>query len=125
MNADELPAKKWSTHEWLHFLRALPEKLPSEQLASLDAAFHLTNSGNAEIAQQWFVVAIRSSYAPADKAIEQFLMTVGRRKFLIPLYTELAKTPEGKARARAIYARARPHYHPIAQESVDKLLTDQ
>ena len=38
----------------------------------------------------------------------------------MPLYKELLKTPEGTARAKAIYAKARPFYHPIAAESVDK-----
>ena len=40
----------------------------------------------------------------------------------MPLYRELIKTPEGKARALAIYRKARPSYHPIAVDSVDKLL---
>ena len=39
----------------------------------------------------------------------------------MPLYAELMKTPEGAARAKDIYARARPFYHPITVESVDKL----
>jgi hypothetical protein len=32
------------------------------------------------------------------------------------------KTPEGQKRARAIYAKARPRYHPIAQNAVDKIV---
>ena len=49
-------------------------------------------------------------------------MTIGRRKFIKPLYEELAKTPEGKARAMDIYGRARPSYHPIAVTSIDEVL---
>ena len=40
----------------------------------------------------------------------------------MPLYEELIRTPEGRERALAIYAKARPCYHPIAVDSVDKLL---
>jgi leukotriene-A4 hydrolase len=47
---------------------------------------------------------------------------VGRRKFLKPLYTELAKTPEGMARARAIYREARPRYHSVSKGTIDKIL---
>ena len=54
--------------------------------------------------------------------MHEFLTSIGRRKFLMPLYTELMKTPAGRSRAKAIYAKARPFYHPIAVESVDKLL---
>ena len=46
--------------------------------------------------------------------LESFLTSVGRRKFLMPLYSELIKTPGGVAKARVIYAKARPFYHPIA-----------
>jgi hypothetical protein len=49
-------------------------------------------------------------------------LTVGRRKFLKPLYTELAKTTEGTARARAIYAKARPRYHAVSTGTIDKIL---
>ena len=112
----------WSTQEWLRFLRALPATIPPDRMAELDAAFGLTGRGNAEIAAQWLLIAIRNGYRPADARLEAFLTSIGRRKFLMPLYRELIKTPEGKARALAIYARARPFYHPIAVESVDKLL---
>ena len=118
----DLPTKDWSTQEWLHFLRALPEAIPPDRMANLDAAFGLTGRGNAEVAALWLQIAVRNQYHPADARLEAFLTTIGRRKFLIPLYRELIRSPEGKARALAIYQKARPFYHPIAAESVDKLL---
>ncbi len=120
--AKDLDTKGWSTLEWLHFLRSLPADLKADRLAQLDAAFRLTDTGNAEVATQWLGMAVRAGYAPADARLEAFLTSVGRRKFLMPLYEELVKTPEGKARARAIFEKARPGYHPIAVESVEKLL---
>ena len=54
--------------------------------------------------------------------VEEFLMSIGRRKFIKPIYEELAKTPEGKERALQIYRRARPAYHPIAVASIDEVL---
>jgi leukotriene A-4 hydrolase/aminopeptidase len=100
--ASSLPASGWSTQEWLHFLRALPATLPREKVAELDQAFHLTDSGNAEITNQWLLMAIARGYEPAYPRLEQFLVSMGRRKFLKPLYEALVKTPEGKARALAI-----------------------
>lgn len=120
--ADRLPTKDWSTQEWLRFLRALPEKIATDRMEELDSAFGLTKRENAEIAALWLLIAVRNGYRPADSRLESFLTTIGRRKFLMPIYRELIKTPDGLARARAIYAKARPFYHPIAVESVDKLL---
>lgn len=117
-----LGASEWSTFEWVQFLQSLPARVPAGRLAALDRAFGLTDRGNAEVAQRWLVVAVRNRYRPADARLDSFLTTIGRRKFLMPLYAELVKTPEGAARARSLYARARPFYHPIARESVDRLL---
>jgi aminopeptidase N len=118
----QLPTTGWTTHHWLRFLRTLPTPLGQEKMAELDAAFHLTNTGNDEILQAWLLLAIRNGYAPADAALERFLLAVGRRKYVQPLYTELAKTPAGAETALSIYARARPGYHPVTQAAVDKIL---
>jgi leukotriene A-4 hydrolase/aminopeptidase len=122
--AAALGAKTWSTAEWLQFLELLPATTSREQLAALDAAYGLTARTNAEIAAKWLEIAVRADYAPAYPRLEEFLVSIGRRKFLKPLYTALSKTPAGLARAQAIYAKARPGYHPIAQGTIDKLLAD-
>jgi len=120
--AADLPTAAWTTQEWLHFLNTLPPDLASARLAQLDQAWHLTRSGNSEIAFRWFMAGIRAGYEPARQALEAFLLQVGRRKFIVPLYQELAKRPADKAWAQAIYVRARPGYHPVSQHSVDAVL---
>ena len=134
ITASQIPTAKWTTQEWLHFLKFVQDRYagpvppggvgssPALSMADLDAAFHLTRSGNSEIAFQWLLMSIRNHYEAANARLEEFLMTIGRRMFIKPLYEELAKTPEGKARAIAIYRRARPTYHPIAVTSIDDVL---
>ena len=118
----QIPTAKWSTQEWLHFLQSLPEKLGAERMTELDKAFHLTQSGNSEIVFEWLLMTIRNRYDIAYPRLEDFLTSIGRRKFLKPLYEELVKTSEGRARARAIYKRARPTYHPIAVTTIDEIV---
>jgi len=120
--AANLPIRGWSFHETLHFLRSLPADISADRLAELDGAFGLTASGNSEIVSQWLLVAIRSGYHAADEKLRSFLVGMGRRKFLKPLYIELMKTDSGKAAARSIYAEARPRYHPIAQGTIDGIV---
>jgi len=120
--AAKLQTRQWSTHEWLHFLRFLPQELNANQLKELDQAFGLTRIGNAEIAHQWLLISIRNKYKPAYPRLEEYLTSIGRQKLIKPLYEELVKTPEGRERALKIYAKARPGYHPIAQTSVDKVV---
>ena len=52
-------------------------------------------------------------------------MSVGRQKFVVPLYGALMKTPQGQQWAKDVYAKARERYHPVTQESVDKLMAAQ
>jgi leukotriene-A4 hydrolase len=114
--------KSWSTHEWLHFIKNLPDTLSQKQIAALDNFGNFTRSGNAEIIAAWSVVAIRNKYEKMYPVIESFLINTGRRKFLSPIYTEMIKTPEGRVRAKAIYQKARPNYHFVATNTFDKLL---
>ena len=115
---EKINTRGWNTQLWLHFLRTLKQP----DMARLDREFHLTDSGNSEILHQWLLMGVRGGYEPVYPRVDQFLNSVGRRKYLKPIYTELMKTPEGQARARRIYATARPSYHPIAQNTVDILV---
>ena len=115
----------WSSHEWVHFLNGLPPTLSAAELTDLDTAFHFTASGNAEILAAWFPHTVRAGYTAAEPALENFLMHVGRRKFLVPLYRALLATPDGRNRARAIYNKARPNYHSVATGTIDALLAER
>lgn len=121
--AKELVTTEWSTHEWLHFLKNLSPIMKSNQMKDLDDAFGFTNSGNAEILCLWFQLTIKNNYTVADKKIEEFLIKIGRRKFLTPLYTALIEKGEnGKKMAIKIYEKARPNYHFVSTNTMDQLL---
>jgi leukotriene-A4 hydrolase len=117
-----LETAAWTTQEWQHFLASVPDRLTADQMAELDAAFGLTDVGNSEVAHLWLLTAIRNQYAPAYPRLESYLVEIGRRKLIKPLYDELVLTEDGRARADAIYTRARPGYHPIAVSSIDAVL---
>lgn len=120
--AAQLKTQDWTSHEWLHFIRLLPEQMSQQQMAGLDKAFSFTESGNSEVLAAWLIHAIRNNYTTADKALEIFLTNVGRRKFLVPIYKELIAAPGGKEKALAIYAKARPNYHAVSTVTLDELL---
>jgi leukotriene-A4 hydrolase len=123
--AKHLDTADWSTQEWLHFLTELPDKLTPAQMQELDDGLKLTRRTNAEIVFQWLLMSVQHRHEPAYPRLREFLTAQGRRRFLRPLYEELAKTPQGKALARDIYQTARPTYHPIATASIDAILKDR
>ena len=112
----------WSTHEWLHFLKHLPDTLAPRQLLDLDNTFNLSNSGNSEILAVWFLQSIKNDYRPAFENLEKFLVKIGRRKFLQPLYLELSKNESHKTWAKNVYQKARINYHYVSFNTIDKIL---
>jgi hypothetical protein len=120
--ARELATEGWTTHHWMYFLRNLNDSLDNKKMEELDAAFNFTGSGNSEIQCEWYQHAIASKYTKAYPAMEKFLLHVGRRKFLKPIYTELAKTPEGLVLGKEIYQKARPGYHAVSYQTIDGIL---
>ena len=83
------------TQQWLRFLDGLGETTP-DRLADLDAAMAFSASGNCEIHAAWLALAIRAGYRAVDDSLELFLLAVGRRKFLKPLYEALLAAEDGK-----------------------------
>lgn len=121
---DKSTTKNWSTHEWLHFLRYLPKKIPAETLRQLDQTYQLTTSGNSEIQAAWFQYAISNGYGEQVlPAVEEFLIRVGRRKFLTPLYTSLLQNDMVES-AQKIYQEARPNYHSVSRNTLDQLFKE-
>jgi hypothetical protein len=140
-DASVIDTSGFTTHHWLHLLRKLhtradgsPGRLSREEMASLDARFHFTQTQNAEIACDWFVLSIQSDYRPAYQAMHDFLLKVGRRKFLMPIYEALLAQyvvkdgkyewafAQGKEMATEIFLQAEPGYHPVAARSLRELL---
>lgn len=120
----QLNTKNWMTFEWMYFLRKMPDSLSKNNMAKLDKAFHFTNSGNSEIACIWFVIAIKTNYSSAYPALDKFLSSVGRRKFIEPIYEAMMKSGKEKM-AKEIYEKYRQNYHPLAQMTLDKLVLKQ
>ena len=116
-------SSNWTTQEWVSFLEGLDGKVLShDQLRQLDEAYRFTGTPNGEIAQRWYPLAERSGYSEARAEMGKFLQRVGRRKLIMPTYEALAKTPDGLAFAREVFARARPGYHPITTGSVERVI---
>lgn len=112
----------WTTHEWVHFIRGL-ENPDLEQLMKFDNAFLFSQTTNAEIMAAWMQPAIRAGYTANDfeQHAADFLISVGRRKFLTPTYRAMLESGK-RDWALAIYAQARPNYHAVSRETMDDLL---
>jgi len=112
----------WSPEEWLLYLQGLPKEIDVTDCEALDKAFGLTAQGNSEIQVEWLGIGVTSGYGPAIDRACAFLEEMGRMKYLKPLYSVLAANPDTKERARALFTKVKPTYHPIAQMAVESVL---
>ncbi len=115
--------KKWTSAERQRYLTKLPQKLEAGSLAALEESLNLSASGNNEVLFLWLELAMKNRYDPAVPGAEKFLSTVGRRKFVAPLFEALMEQGSwGQPIAKRIYAKTRPTYHAVTQGTVDKLV---
>lgn len=120
-----LDTGKWNALEWMKFLNDIDGKATAAQLQELDKAFGLAKTGNNEVAFRFYRASVKAGNREIRAPLQAFLMSVGRQKFVVPLYAALLKNPDDKAWALGVYKQARARYHPATQASVDKQIAKQ
>ncbi|MBK9107765.1 MAG: M1 family metallopeptidase [Saprospiraceae bacterium] len=115
-------SRQWTTHEYLHFIRNLPDSKDSELCSKIDRIYNFKQRQNSEIRFAWFIYGIENQYtAEILPSIEDFLQTIGRRKFVLPIYEALADHGYQEL-ARRLFQTYGHLYHPITKLSIEKVL---
>ncbi len=115
-------AARLNSDELLVYLQRLPREMSVEDCARLDAALGLSKKGNHEVLTQWLCIAAASGYEAAFPRIRAVLSTVGRMKYVRPLYQALGRTPAGRALAREVFAAAAPAYHALTRRTAESVM---
>lgn len=115
--SQELGAK-WNATEWVLYLESVPRPATHEHCALLERDFHLSDSKNYEILVAWLKLALESGYTSVVPRVDEVLSTVGRMKFVRPLFQALIANPATKDHARTLFERVKSTYHPIARGGV-------
>jgi hypothetical protein len=109
---------EWTTQKWQYYIPALPVEV--DLLKAVESKFTLSER-NAEIRTDWFLKLLDAGISDFDQKIESFMLSVGRGKFIKPLYSKLKE--KGRLDfARQIFEKARPSYHPSIVKSIEQLL---
>jgi aminopeptidase N len=121
----KLDTKSWTALEWMKFLNDIDNKADAARLKELDAAFGLATTKNNEVAFRFYRAAVHAGYRDIRPQLQAFLNSVGRQKFVVPLYAALRANAEDRAWAGDVYKAARERYHPETQSSVDQQMAKQ
>jgi leukotriene A-4 hydrolase/aminopeptidase len=116
---DAALSARLSPEELLVYLQRLPLEMSADDCARLDSVLGLSARGNHEILTHWLTIAAASGYEPAFPRIKTLLATVGRMKYVRPLYQALGRTTAGRALAREVLAGAGPTYHALTRRAAE------
>ena len=113
---------RWTPAEMLVYLQRLPRKMSREDCVALDALLGLSGRGNHELLVPWLCLAAASGHESVFPRVRALLASVGRMKYVRPLYQALGETPNGRALAREVFAAAAPSYHALTRRAAESAL---
>lgn len=116
-----IPWNNWSYQERYRFISNFSEDVTAADLSDMDRAFDISHTGNNEVLFAWLQQSILKKYEPAYPELEKFLVHVGRRKFVAPLFESMISSGQIEL-AKNIYTKARPNYHAVTIGTVDEML---
>jgi len=112
----------FTSFHWQYLIREFSKTATLAQVTSFDKVFHFSNRGNSEICCDWFALSIKVGYLQNRPQISNFLCSVGRRKFLMPIYEALSQKPADLNWAKSVFEKAKSGYHSVSEHSVKELL---
>ena len=118
----EPQVKAWSATERQLYLQNLPRRLDVASLEWLDQTLELSRSRNYEILAEWLVLAIGNGYTQVYARAEEVVGSVGRMKYLRPLYRALGHDATTRELGRRVFALAAAGYHPISRRVVEETM---
>ena len=110
------------TQEWLVFIRSLSDTIHVNKLRNIDEILNFKACGNSEIMTEWYVLGLKNNYQEIKPDLEAFLMKVGRRKYLEPIYKQLAKNTEDLSWAKRVFKNAKHNYHFVSNKTIEEIL---
>lgn len=112
--------ENWTSHEWLFFIRNLPIELSQSQIERLLKPMGWYESGNAEIRFAWLMNRVQAGDTTAFPHASRFLSEVGRRKFVLPLYSALLNQASMRNETIALFNKQASRYHAVTRNSVEE-----
>jgi len=87
----------------------------------VDKDLGVTNEQNTELGQRWFPLAIALQYTTAFPVIKKYVQSIGRQKYILPVYTALVRN-NYRNYAYQWYNERKSFYHPIAAANIRKII---
>lgn len=94
--------------------------LSVEKLAHMANVYNLSSSENSELRFRWSMLCVNGGYETEYHNVVAFLVSMGRMKFVRPLYRAMAAQPNARSLALDTFNGMYSSYHAICQKMVAK-----
>jgi hypothetical protein len=118
----KLPWKEWAYQQQYRFLTNW--KCPNaKELLIFNELFGVSKTGNSEILFAWLMMCIQMDVwdQENEQVMSHFLASVGRRKFIAPLYKAMIKNNQSD-RALKYFDAYQGSYHAVTRNTVQELI---
>jgi leukotriene-A4 hydrolase len=95
--------------------------LTPKLLAKIDADLNVTYDRNPEVGQRWFPMAVQQGYQPAMERAKNYTQSIGRQKYIIPVYTALVRNGLRQT-AFEWYNERKDFYHPLTARKIRNII---
>jgi leukotriene-A4 hydrolase len=114
--------KDWGQYQTLSFLQGLPQKISVDDCKYFEDLLELEKANDAAFFSNYFATCIASGYEEIIPRVEQFMETIGRIYYILPVMRALIATDWSREQARPLFERTREKHHQITISWVDGIL---
>jgi hypothetical protein len=114
--------KDWRRYQTLSFLQGLPKNISDDDCRYLEDVLELEMANDAAFYSYFYASCIAGKYQEIMPRIEQYLGTVGRMLYVVPVIRAMIATDWSRELARPLFERVKEKHHQITVKILDKLL---
>jgi len=114
--------KAWGNIEILSFLNGLSKEIPVDDCKYLEDILALEKANDSAFFSVYYALCISSGYKEIMPRVEQYVSTVGRMYYLLPIMRALIETEWSKPLARPLFEKVKEKHHQVTIKTLDGLL---
>jgi leukotriene-A4 hydrolase len=89
-------------------------------LDQMESLYKFSEMKNCEIKFRWHMICLKAGYVAKYSDVVNFVTSVGRMKYVRPLYRAFAAAKDGAELAKKTFIANQKFYHPICSNMVRK-----
>jgi hypothetical protein len=112
----------WHRYQLLSFLQGLPKQIPPQDCEYFGDILELEKRNDVALFSHFYALCVTSGDAARLPRIEQYIETIGRMLYILPIMRAMIATDWSRSYVRPLFERVRDRHHQITIFAIEKLL---